>query len=209
MNEPAEKAVTAAARDLPELGSFWPEQSGYYTGLYKEGDVIRVLITAPKDGGEFIGEWGPWAADVPGAHSKSDSMANTRAMAAAGSELAKRVLALRIGGHDDWCIPACDAVEWQYRTFKPTFYPNSTNSFDGRNASSIPPGRPYTTDSPPQTPIASFRHEGAEAFADVEYWASTFALRNYGSIVGFWSGQQNARMVHKPAHVRAVRSFAL
>jgi len=44
-----------------------------------------------------------------------DGLANTRAMAAAGSELAQRILDLRIAGRDDWYLPALDETERLYR----------------------------------------------------------------------------------------------
>ena len=53
------------------------------------------------------------------------------AMAAAGSELAQKVLALDIDGFTDWAIPARDVQELQYRHFKPTTEENWAGLRDG------------------------------------------------------------------------------
>jgi hypothetical protein len=85
-----------ASADLPERGQ--PLAGGIFITRYWLNGQERALIQLPD---EFAGEWGEYGQDVPGAKSYSDGEANTRAMAEAGSEIAKK--ALELGGH----IPSC------------------------------------------------------------------------------------------------------
>lgn len=87
---------SVAAADLPERGQ--PLAGGIFITRYWLNGQERALIQLPD---EFAGEWGEYGQDVPGAKSYSDGEANTRAMAEAGSEIAKK--ALELGGH----IPSC------------------------------------------------------------------------------------------------------
>ena len=80
---------------------------GFYAGRFFIGNDTYALIVAPKVLGET--EKMPWNNSydtVTGALSYADGLANTRAMAEAGSELAKKILDLRIGGFDDWHLPS-------------------------------------------------------------------------------------------------------
>ena len=100
--------MSAAATTLtpPALRAYWPGQGGYYAGIVSggEGAPDYHLIVSGKALGDFRGAWGKTGKDVPGAESYFDGPANTRAMAAAGSDIAKQVLALEIEGHADWHI---------------------------------------------------------------------------------------------------------
>ena len=94
---------------------------GLYAGRIFIGDQPFALIVAPKAEGEH--DETKWIAnykDVPGALSYFDGMSNTKAMAEAGSQLAKWALDLRIGGLDDWYLPSQDELEIIYRNLKPT-----------------------------------------------------------------------------------------
>ena len=80
---------------------------GFYAGRFFIGTQPYALIVAPKDEGQI--EPMPWNSslkNVTGATSYCDGMANTMAMAKAGSALAKQVLKLRIGGFKDWHLPS-------------------------------------------------------------------------------------------------------
>ncbi len=81
---------------------------GIYMGRCIIGLAAFAIVVAPKAEGEF--EERQWHDDskdkVEGALSYFDGLANTDAMAAAGSQLAKDVRALRISGHDDWFLPS-------------------------------------------------------------------------------------------------------
>jgi len=80
---------------------------GFYAGRFYIGADAYALIVAPKAEGQI--EPMPWNKSlklVTGATSYCDGMANTMAMAKAGSALAKQVLKLRIGGFKDWHLPS-------------------------------------------------------------------------------------------------------
>lgn len=80
---------------------------GFYAGRFYIGADPYTLIVAPKAEGQF--EPMPWNGSlksVAGATSYCDGLANTKAMAKAGSALAKKILKLRIGGFDDWHLPS-------------------------------------------------------------------------------------------------------
>ncbi len=80
---------------------------GFYAGRFFIGTQAYALIVAPKADGQV--EPMPWnksEKNVAGATSYCDGLANTKAMAKAGSALAKRILGLRIGGFDDWHLPS-------------------------------------------------------------------------------------------------------
>ena len=65
-----------------------------------------ALILSPKDSEIKRAKWGATKKNVTGAHSYVDGLANTIAMAEAGSKLAKDIRALRIGDFDDWYLPS-------------------------------------------------------------------------------------------------------
>lgn len=103
-----ETATTAAPMrtiEIPALGAEWPGQGGIYAGLVRGADGAdhHLIICTDAAGDMEDREWGEYV-DVAGATSKSDGLANTRAMAESGSQVAKDVLALSIAGHSDWHI---------------------------------------------------------------------------------------------------------
>lgn len=69
-----------------------PYEGGFYGGKIRIGVAIFAIVWAPKAEGEITGKWLDSYTDVPGATSYFDSMANTRAMAEAGSPIAKKAL---------------------------------------------------------------------------------------------------------------------
>lgn len=183
-----------------------PFEGGFFAGLYKQGDETRALIVSGKDGDIDDAEWGEYGQDVTGAGSYTDGLANTKAMAESGSELAKQVLALNIGGFDDWAIPARDQLELLYRHFKPTTRANCCSFRDGDNPSSIPAGYPYTEQSPAQTSIDGFREGEEHVLQAVWYWASTQCSSCDAWIQGFSYGDVYYSNKGSEARVRAVRS---
>lgn len=82
---------TIAAADLPPRGT--PLAGGTFVTRYWLGDVEYALIDLGQ-AAELKGAWGEYGQDVPAASSYSDGLANTQAMAEAGSEIARQVLAL-------------------------------------------------------------------------------------------------------------------
>ena len=74
-------------------------EGGFYGGKIRIGDAIFAVAWAPKALGEIEGIWLPSYKQVPGAASCFDSVANTQAMAEAGSTIAKQALEANINGH--------------------------------------------------------------------------------------------------------------
>lgn len=179
--------TTIHANEIPPAGT--PLAGGYATALYRCGDQTFLLITAPKEA-ELTDKWHEQYEDVPGARSFTDGLANTVAMAASGSKLAAQVIALTVGGCNDWAIPASHQQELQYRHLKPTEERNYCSWRDGENAAAMPPTLPYTEESPAQTPAEAFRAGGAEAFESRWYWSSTQSSAGFAWTQGFGGGSQ-------------------
>lgn len=197
------KAVPAVA--LPAIGQ--PYGGGFVTGITRDPDTGKsyLNITAGAEH-ELVGAWGKYGEKIEGADSFTDGRANTEAMAAAGSEIAQKVLALRIDGHDDWAIPARDQQELQYRNKKPTSETNYCWGRDGDNPNSIPAGKLYTEESPTQTSVEAFREGNPEAFRATWYWSSTQRSAHTAFSMYFGGGFQDSTDKGSGLRVRPVRS---
>jgi len=192
-----------------------PYGGGFFYGRIIDGDHLFALIVAPKDGGEHDDTiWNKSLKAVTGASSYFDGMANTRAMAEAGSELAKWALGLQINGESDWYLPSRDELEILYRNLKPGTRENYEWR-NGDNPSSVPAGYPYTAKLPGQTAAEQFRAGGAEAFEEgfeeAWYWTSTqsaphdvFAWAQY-----FRDGYQSTCRKNSYCRARAVRRLPI
>jgi hypothetical protein len=157
---------------LPRLGARMP--GGFFAGAYLLNGQRRALIVSTKKIGISLkGVWHEEEIDVPGAKSYNDGMANTLAMAAAGSGLARTTLELEIDGLKDFYIPSQDELEICYRVFKPTIESNWCYARSGINLSALPPTYPYAPDFPVQTMLETFKVGGDEAFEEDWYWTST------------------------------------
>ena len=185
---------------------------GFYAGSFKIGEQAYALIVAPKDEGEhedaiLIDDY----QDVPGAKSYNDGLANTLAMAEAGSELAQWARDLRIGGNDDWYLPSQDELEIVYRNLKPTTRQNYCYARSGINLSAIEPTRPYTPEFPVQTMAEAFQTGGEHAFDEVAYWTSTqhVAYSDYAWYQLFGSGYQVYDGTYGRLRARCVRRLAI
>ena len=203
----SQAVATLSASDLPEIGA--PFEGGFFGGQVKVGVAVFAIIWAPKAIGETRAAWLPSYDQVPNTASRSDSMANTIAMAEAGSPAGIWARGLSIAGHSDWCVPARDVLELAYRHFKPTTEENFADGEDGVNESSVPLGEAYTEESPAQTEIAAFVEGGDEAFEETWYWSSTqysdaFAWSQY-----FCNGLQDNYNEKFAGAVRAVRLIQL
>ena len=183
-------------------------EGGFYGGKIRIGVAIFAIVWAPKAEGEIKGKWMDAYTDVQGATSCFDSMANTRAMAEAGSDIAKQALKVNIGGHTDWCIPARDVLEMGYRHLKPTAEENYVYR-SGDNPSSIPAGYPYTEASPAQTTVKAFQEGNAEAFGEAWYFSSTQDSENDAWTRYFLNGTQNNFIKDYERRVRFVRLIQL
>ncbi len=102
---------------IPALGA--AVEGGFFHGVYLLDGQLWGEVTAPKAEGEISGAWLPDYIDVPNAAHDFDGLANTDAMAKAGSPIAKAAQALRIGGFDDWHIPARGGQLLQWANLKP------------------------------------------------------------------------------------------
>jgi len=105
MDTPA--ATSPLAHDTRLVGGFFPLgaaiEGGILIGRFFLEEKPYALIVAPKQEGEFPSTaWSKSMDKVEGALSYFDGAANTRAMAEAGSPLAVKVLAFKIGGFEDW-----------------------------------------------------------------------------------------------------------
>jgi hypothetical protein len=198
-----EKAVPAVT--IPEIGQ--PFGGGFFSGITRDPDTGKryLNITAGAEH-ELVGAWGKYGEKIEGADSFTNGRANTEAMAAAGSELAQKVLALRIDGYDDWAIPARDQQELQYRHFKPTTEVNWQYGRSGDNPNSEPVGLLYTEESPAQTSVEPFREDGPEAFQDRAYWSSSQRSANFAFYMFFGGGYQDSDVKGLELRVRPVRS---
>ena len=198
-----EKAAPAVT--IPAIGQAYG--GGFVTGITREPATGKrfLNITAGAEH-ELVGKWGEYGVKIEGADSFTDSLANTQAMAVAGSELAAKVLALSIGGHNDWAIPARDVQELQYRHFKPTTEENWASSRNGDNPNSEPVGLLYSEEDPVQTIHAAFQEGGTEAFRDTWYWSSSQRSADTAFYMGFGGGTQDGGGKGGELRVRPVRS---
>lgn len=201
------RALLAKARS-GELPYGTRMDGGFYAGRILIDEQPYALIVAPKAEGDHDDhEWINDITDVPGALSYNDGLANTKAMAAAGSDLAQWALDLRIAGHADWYIPAVDEIEVIYRNLKPGTRENYCWVRSGINMSAIPPTHPYTPEFPAQTLAEAFQAGGAEAFKEAWYWTSTrfVADKDYAWCQHFIDGSQYCGDAFYELRARAVR----
>lgn len=187
---------------LPAIGQAFG--GGFFSGVTVENGQRYLNITVGA-AHELKGSWGAHGAVIEGAGSFTDSRRNTESMAAAGSELAQKVLALEVGGYSDWAIPARDVQELQYRHLKPTDEENYSWNRDGDNANSLPIGLLYTAESPAQTAIPEFRSGGSEAFQDSWYWSSSQRSAYSAFVMGFDGGNLHYFGKSHELRVRPVR----
>ncbi|MDA8258033.1 MAG: DUF1566 domain-containing protein [Betaproteobacteria bacterium] len=185
---------------------------GFYAGRVVIDGKPFALIVAPKAEGQLDPSiWIARYKAVPGARSYCDGLANTEAMAAAGSELAKRARGLSIGGHADWYLPSQDELEICYRNLKPSTGKNSCWARSGINLNSLPQGAPYTPDSPVQTLAEAFREGGPEAFDLDAYWSSTqhVSVSDSAWLQNFRNGNQDNWYTSNELPARVVRRLPL
>lgn len=197
-------AKVAQSSALPLIGEACG--GGFFTGITRDPDTgSRFLNITAGAAHELVGEWGKYGVKVEGAGSFTDSLFNTHAMAAAGSELAVKVMDLNIGGFTDWAIPARDVQELQYRHFKPGTGDNWEYGRSGDNPNSEPVGLLYSEQDPTQTIHEAFRDGGPEAFQQRAYWSSSQRSANGAFGMLFVDGSQGTTGKHYELRVRPVR----
>lgn len=206
MNAIVDPAVLS--KEVPTvIGTPW--EGGFFAGIFTMGADVYAQVVAPKAEGDHAPiVWHPDYKVITGADSFFDGLANTKAMAEAGSALAQWSLDLRIAGFDDWHIGARDQVELLYRGLKPTTEENYVYR-SGDNPSSLPVGYPYTIHLPGQTSVELFREGAAEAFEDTWYWTSTQYSADYAWDQYFDGGTQSNAGKDDKGRARAVRRFKI
>ena len=190
---------------------------GYYVGRLRVDGQLYALILAPKASGHRASQqlWTGSAgySEAIAANSINDGLANTNKLAANPSMTgAIYCRSLRIGGYDDWYLPARDELELCYHYLKPTTEQNSSGS--GGNNSVEPATTGYTANIPQQTTNPAFRAGGSEAFEANVYWVSGPApYSSYlGWVLGFRNGYVdggNYYLFNGTPGVRAVRRVAI
>ena len=202
--------MSAAAKAVPQTIALVIGQAyggGFFTGIIRDpatGLEYRIITAGAEH--ELRGAWGEYGEKIDGADSFIDGRANTEAMAAAGSELAQKALALTIGGHGDWAIPARDQQELQYRHLKPTTDSNYCWNRDGDNPHSVPVGTLYSEELPAQTSVDAFKSGGPEPFKPRWYWSSSQRSAYYAFTMYFADGSQTITGKTSELRVRPVRS---
>ena len=194
---------------IPAIGA--ATQGGYFVGCILDDASLFGIVVAPKALGESAEmAWNEKKKNLVGAASYSDGMANTVAMAKAGSVLAKWARDLTIGGLDDWYIPARDELELVYRHLKPGTSKNYSYR-SGDNPSSSPTGYPYTAGVPGQTGIDAFRKDCVEAMNAEWYWTSTqdAGVEQSAWCQDFYDGLQDGLHESVLMRARAVRRFPI
>ena len=91
----------------PSIGQYWEGQGGIYVGMGRGYEGARdYCLILPTDPSAIFAKrmLGTYGIDVPNAGSIHDGPANTIALAGAGSELCKEILALDIESHKDFYL---------------------------------------------------------------------------------------------------------
>lgn len=193
-----------------QFGQFVEAEGGHFGGDFIVNGKVTSAFWAPKALGETSSIWLPNNKIVTGASSYVDSVANTLAMAEAGSPLGQWAIGLDINGKRDWVIPARDVLEPAYRHLKPTTYETYCTFRDGENPNSIPAGLHYTEDDPiVQTTVEAFKDGGLEAFEDAVYWTSSQYSSRSAFVQHFGSGTQHRSGKSYEFRARAVRMVQL
>lgn len=187
-----------------------PFEGGFYAGRFMLDGAEYALIVSPKAEGELEeAVWGERRKDIPRTASCNNGLDNTTAMATAGSDLARWMLALDINGFADWYLPSRDELELCYRNLKPTSQTNYCSFRDGDNPSSLPAGHPYTATEPAQTKAAPFAAEGEQALSGFWYWSSTQCSPYSAWVQYFDGGGRDDYVKDNALRARAVRRFKI
>jgi hypothetical protein len=162
---------------LPALGA--PAGGGFFAGIYLQGNTLRRLYVAGQEGDLVEQVWNSTTTRVKDALSMEDGLANTRAMAKAGSVLAQKMIELRIGGHRDWCLTSHDQAYTVWKNLK----------FNTAGA-------------------ALLKKKGGGELADAVYWTSTqsAAFDGFAWVQTFYYGSQDGWLKGSRGRGRAVRS---
>ena len=163
-----------------------PFGAGFFAGTYLDHGRLAVLIVAPKAEGEAEDiVWGEDGTETA-ARSLIDGQANTRALVEGDHPAAKFCAARRIGGFDDWHLPALD----QMTVLRANLMPDAG----------------YI---PAQTTAEAFKDGAPEAFEQDAYWTSTEFSTASARVQGFNHGGQGVYGKTDSFRCRAVRKILI
>jgi hypothetical protein len=174
-------------------------------GFIRAGGVTRAILLPPKAQREHpAAAWNTNCDRVAGAQSYFDGEANTKAMADAGSTIAKFAMERGL------IIPARDELDVIFRAFKPTTDDNYGYR-SGDNPSSLPPSYPHEDQVPAQCPVTEYQAGGPEALPDGWVWSSTQYAGDDASAwcQDFSYGNQNGSLKSHEFEVVLVRSVVI
>jgi len=191
---------------LPAIGAALG--GGFFAGRFQIDGTYFALIMSPISG-DIEGAWGEYGKKLDGCRSFIDGKQNTVDLAEAGSDLARSIMQLDIGGHTDWFLPARDQLEIMYRNLKPGTRENYCSYLDGYNANSVPPTDIYEDEAPTQTTAAEFQANAEHALHERWYWSSTQYSANHAFYQDFTNGTQNRYGKNYKLRARAVRQIQL
>jgi hypothetical protein len=199
---------------IPGIGGFF--EGGYVAGYISDtanGTPTRVLIVAPKTGGENTSvqyKTSNTADTNPPSQNEVYGKLATDFFTGATYPAFNWAKGLSINGFSDWYIPAKNELEILYRNLKPTTDSNNTSS--GANSNAVPSAAPnYTSGSPAQTSVTAFQTGNSEAFASDTYWSSSEFSSNTGEAWRqiFSNGGQGNRSKSNVTYARAIRSVSI
>jgi hypothetical protein len=156
---------------------------GFYVGRLSVTEGKYALIVAPKATGETSAlRYATTAANQTGTTSRWNGLANRQEVVSTINNYPAQLFCynLRIGGFDDWHLPAQDEMELLYRYLKPSTGNNGTSW--GANPSVDPVTGNYTASDPQQTTATNFRTGAAEPFEISAYYLASAAGPSGGSI---------------------------
>lgn len=97
--------ANALAHAIIPIGTHLPAEGGTLGAIIAKRDGSTYGLIVAESLHEYTGEWGNYGTEIEGTKGPNGA-ANTGAMLAAGSPIAKAVRTLTIAGHSDWYIPS-------------------------------------------------------------------------------------------------------
>ena len=190
-------------------------EGGYYGGQISttaDGVATHYLIVSPAATGQTTAQEKTVRTDTPGTSSLIDGPTNSSNADTSDHPAAQFCEALTIGGYTDWYMPAQMELGVLYYYLKPGTQNNSASQ--GSNAYAVSPqpiSTNYTTSSPPQTSVISFRTGGAEAFSVTKIsWSSSQNSATDQHYANFVNGELGGGGTKTDSNnVRAIRRVAV
>lgn len=179
---------------------------GFFCGRLRIAGLGYALVAAPVAGELLDTRFATAASNVPAGLSEWDGNANMTIIKAAGIAnfpAAQFCAGLTIGGYSDWVVPSRAMIEVMYRNLKT--YTNTNVTTNGANSYSDPVGLDYTTTSPAQTTVASFKDGGANQFQGNFYISTSQSGASSVYVHNMLQGASGASATDALRHVRAMR----